>query len=178
MKNLKSELPPLRPLSVIALLFLLEATPHREIKSGESMDTSCEKASIVETNGFPFDGAMGNVLDDNTFGENVVNKLAIDRQSGEDDGYTTQYTSDAGLTTFMPTYMREWPHTRTCDNDMQGEQFSPTFSKLFKRLVQKFGSIVLKLLRDPLDGVLSASEDRGKQCIAAEIMAGLLHSDA
>lgn len=176
LNNLKSELPPLRPLSVIALLFLLEATPRWDMKLGGSVTFSPEEAGTSEIN--CFDNSMANVLDDQKFGENVVNKLAIDRQSGEEDGYSTQQMSDAGLTSFMPTYMREWPHTWTWDADMQGDQFSPTFAKLFKRLVQNFGSVVLKILHGPLQEVSSATEDRGKQCIAAEIMAGLLHSDA
>eukprot|EP00250_Pteridium_aquilinum_P022210 c25325_g1_i2 orf=249-5699(+) len=175
LNNLKSELPPLRPLSVIALLFLLEATPHWDIKLGGSATISPEEVCNSESNGF--DNSMANVLDDQKFGENVVSKLAIDRQSGEDEGFSQQI-SDAGLTSFMPTYMREWPHTRTWDADMQGDQFSPTFAKLFKRLVQKFGSVVLKILHGPLEEVTKATDDRGKQCIAAEIMAGILHSDA
>lgn len=178
LNNLKSELPPLRPLSVIALLFLLEATPRGDVKDGGSLRYSPKEICSSESNDFSFENSMANVLDDQKFGENVVNKLAIDRQSGEEDGYSTQHMSDAGLTAFMPTYMREWPHTQTWNADMQGEQFSPTFAKLFKRLVQKFGSVVLKVLHEPLEEVPSASEDRGKQCIAAEIMAGILHSDA
>ncbi|MCO5560813.1 hypothetical protein L7F22_014433 [Adiantum nelumboides] len=178
LKNLKSELPPLRPLSVIALLFLLEATPRCDVKSEGSLTFAPEEACNVESNGFHY--SMANVLDDQKFGENVVNKLAIDRHSGDEDGYSSQNMSDAGITAFMPTYMREWPHTKTWDADMQGDQFSPTFAKLFKRLVQKFGLVVLKVLHGPLEAVAvsTATDDKGKQCIAAEIMAGLLHSDA
>ncbi|KAH7373268.1 hypothetical protein KP509_17G047600 [Ceratopteris richardii] len=175
LKNLKSELPPLRPLSVIALLFLLEATPHWDIQVGEALRFSAEQASGLDSKSLL--NSMANLLDDQKFGEHVVNKLAIDRQSGEEDEYSLQRRSDGGITSFMPTYMREWPHTRTWDNDMQGQQFSPTFAKLFKRLVQKFGSIVLNVLHGPLDAVTGATDDKGKQCIAAEIMAGLLHSD-
>ncbi|KAI5078578.1 hypothetical protein GOP47_0006249 [Adiantum capillus-veneris] len=176
LRNLKSELPPLRPLSVIALLFLLEATPRCDIKSEGPLAFSTEEACNAGSN--DFHNSMANVLDDQKFGENVVNKLAIDRHTGDEDGYSSQKISDAGITAFMPTYMREWPHTKTWDADMQGDQFSPTFAKLFKRLVQKFGSVVLKVLHEPLEAVSTATDDKGKQCIAAEIMAGLLHSDA
>lgn len=177
LSNLKSEFPPLRPLSVIALLFILETNRRKEVNSRGSMSFSIQGMCHSKGQNLLSENSMETVLHDKKFCENVINKLAVDRQSVEDEGFSTQQMSDAGLTSFMPTYMREWPHTRTWEHDMEGEQFSPAFAKLFKRLVQEFGSTVLNILNGPLEEAVS-TEDRGKQCIAAEIMAGLLHSDA
>ncbi|BBN03450.1 proteasome activator subunit 4 [Marchantia polymorpha subsp. ruderalis] len=175
MANLQSELPALRPLSVIALLFLLQATSSKAFYG--------EKPSWLKNgNGTEYavslKSAIISILQRQGFGQKVITNLAADHHYFEgQNSYNPQQMSDVGLTALMPTFMRDWPRTLTWDSKLEGEAFLPTFARLFQYLLQECGSPVLDALRVPLEDACNDVEERGKQCIAAEIMAGLLHSD-
>ncbi|CAM6088632.1 unnamed protein product [Calypogeia fissa] len=180
LSNLKSELPALRPLSIIALLCLLRASLNKvpvSTKSPESLKAKGEEAALsLESTLIP-------VLKEPGFAGTTVQNLALDHhypegqgRSGRYHGARTARISDLGLTALMPPFTRDWPRTRTWDAGSVGEAFAPPNAKLFKRLVQECGPVVLEVLRAPLEEAVSSAE-RGKQCVAAEIMAGLLHSD-
>lgn len=111
------------------------------------------------------------------FGVNVVNHLALDHNYAEDHStYQSSSMKDMGLTVLMPYLKREWPYTKTWGSNCSGEQFHWYYAKLFKSLVRESGMPVLQQLRAPLEDAAAAFEDRGKQCIAAEIIAGLIRS--
>jgi proteasome activator subunit 4 len=111
------------------------------------------------------------------FGKRIVKHLALDHNYAEGQTYQSSNLNDVGLTSLMPSTKREWPYTRTWDSNSGGEQFNYAYAKLFKSLVRECGSLVLQELRTPLEEAANAVEDRSQQCIAAEIISGLLRSD-
>ncbi|KAG0602531.1 hypothetical protein M758_10G020700 [Ceratodon purpureus] len=173
--NLTSDLPALRPLSVMALMFLLPPVPRKAVKNGMTKG-SARPQSMAD--GTSMENIISSVFLAQDFGNNVVKQLSHDHNYAE--GHSAyQYSSmnDMGLTALMPSVKRDWPYTRTWDSNSSGEQFSLYYAKLFKSLVRESGSSVLQQLRPPLEEAARAVEERGKQCIAAEIIAGLIRSD-
>ncbi|KAL2644724.1 hypothetical protein R1flu_012311 [Riccia fluitans] len=177
MANLQSELPALRPLSVIALLFLLQATSPKASFEGEP--AWIKKGGNGEAYATSLKNAILSILQRQGFGQKIITNLAADHHYFDgQNSYSPQQMSDVGLTALMPTFMRDWPRTLTWDVNLEGEAFSSTFARLFQYLLQECGSTVLEALRGPLEEACNEVDERGKQCIASEIMAGLLHSDA
>ncbi|KAL3697925.1 hypothetical protein R1sor_012001 [Riccia sorocarpa] len=176
MVNLQSELPALRPLSVIALLFLLQATSPKASFVGEPPWLKKGNGKAYATS---LKSAILSIFQRQGFGQKIISNLAADHHYFEGlNSYSPQQMSDVGLTALMPRFMRDWPRTLTWDASLEGEAFSSTFARLFQYLLQECGSMVLEALRDPLEEACNEVDERGKQCIAAEIMAGLLHSDS
>jgi hypothetical protein len=172
--NLTSDLPALRPLSVMALMFLLPPAPRKIVRNGLTKGSARPQSMI---DGTSMENIISSVFLAQDFGENVVKHLSHDHNYAE--GHSTyQYSSmnDIGLTALMPSVKRDWPYTRTWDSNSSGEQFSLYYAKLFKSLVRESGASVIQQLRAPLEEAARAVEERGKQCIAAEIIAGLIRS--
>lgn len=172
--NLTSDLPALRPLSVMALMFLLPPAPRKIVRNGMTK-VSARPQSMID--GVSMETIISSVFLAQDFGDNVVKQLSHDHNYAE--GHSAyQYSSmnDLGLTALMPSVKRDWPYTRTWDSNSSGEQFSLYYAKLFKSLVRESGTSVLQQLRAPLEEAARAVEERGKQCIAAEIIAGLIRS--
>lgn len=170
LKNLTSDLPALRPLSVKALLFLLSPGPHKPARNGMTKDGMAKDGMT---------SVISSAFTAHDFGVNVVNHLAFDHNYAEDHStYQSSSMKDMGLTVLMPHLKREWPYTKTWGSNCSGEQFHWYYAKLFKSLVRESGMPILQQLRAPLEDAAGAFEDRGKQCIAAEIIAGLIRSDA
>eukprot|EP01018_Ginkgo_biloba_P032111 Gb_01100 [translate_table: standard] len=162
--NLRSEFLALPPLSVLALMLLLKSS-------------SVEK-STMSSNSLAKENDMIAVLQQCGFGDGIVEKLAIHNQYLEEENwYIPQNMHEMGLS-FIPGNMREFPYTRTWESIGVGNLFSPVYAKLFERLIQEFGCTILESLRGPLEEALCEHEDERRQCIAIEIIAGLLHSDA
>lgn len=174
MSNLKSELPPLRPLSVAALLLLLQPAPFKvppvqHLAKKNQAAALCSQKGILAT------------FQDEKFADKMVSNLGFDHTFSEGTGRSVRSLMrsmpELGLTALLPSFLREWPRTRTWDAVMNGEAFSSSNAKLFKRLVQEGGDVVLSSLRRPLEEAVEAVDERGKQCVAAELVSGLLHAD-
>lgn len=145
-------------------------------KSPASLKAKGEEAALsLETTLIP-------LLEGNGFVGTAIQNLAFDHHYPDGQGRMGRFhggrarISDLGLTALMPPFTRDWPRTRSWDAGSIGEAFAPNNAKLFKRLVQECGAVVLERLRGPLEEAVKSAE-RGQQCVAAEIMAGLLHSD-
>lgn len=163
LSNLTSELPALRPLSIRAVLLLLGAEFDKLQNYGhpELNGSSCLIQKLFKGN----------------FGGKIVENLAVDHHYSEDESYSVPGNiSDIGLISLVPKYMREWPVTRTWDSKTSGVAFSPTSAKLFEELTRRNAEIVLDILKQPLVDAAAAVSERGKQCTAAEIIAGILRS--
>ncbi|KAL3680307.1 hypothetical protein R1sor_023263 [Riccia sorocarpa] len=181
LSNLSSELPALRPLSIIALLCLLQASPPES----HVLKLSDESKAKNEPGNLSLKDVLLPVIQKEGFGRTIIQNLAFDRHYAEGSGRggrwngsrITGQISDLGLTALMPAFTRDWPRTRTWDSGMIGEAFSVNSAKFFKRLVRECGEPLLTALRGPLEEVSNSLEERGKQCLAAEIIAGLLQSD-
>ena len=69
-----------------------------------------------------------------------------------------------------------WPRSRNWIDLLKGETFVRGFAKLFRCLVKECGETVQQSLQSPLEE-LDVKEEKGKQCLASEVLAGVLHSD-
>eukprot|EP01018_Ginkgo_biloba_P002744 Gb_11034 [translate_table: standard] len=119
------------------------------------------------------------VLQQCGFGDCIVGKHATHRQYlEEEDCYIPRGKSEYSLTSFIPRNMRTFPYTRSWESNVLGDQFSPLFAKMVECLVKEFGCVVLDSLHGPLEEALCELQDKSRQCIAIEIISGLLHSDA
>lgn len=181
LSNLKSELPPLRPLSVIALLLLLHGSPHKL-----KQDTANGKQRITQDDIHYFEASLASVLREEDFGTVVLHNLSLDHHYADGQNRSMQGSagrtiiqnaSNGNLTTWMPVCSHDWPRTRTWDSTMKGDAFTAKFAKLFKSLVQECGSVALAAFRHTLEVAGSALEERGKQCAVSEVIAGFLQSD-
>lgn len=173
LSNLTSDLPALRPLSVAALLLLLQPGPHK-VSPAQRLPNS---GAIVHTAG----QSVTTIVQDENYAGKIVSNLGFDHTFAEGGGRSSRSMMrsipEMGLTALLPSFVQEWPRTRTWDAVMKGEAFSSNHAKMFKRLVQGGGEAVLNAVRGPLEEAVQATEERGKQCVAAELVAGLLHSD-
>jgi hypothetical protein len=158
----------------MALMFLLPRSPHKTTKKGVAKGSALVQNVIDENS---MESTITSAFQVSEFGENIVKHLALDHNYAEGhSAYQSSSMNDMGLTALMPSVKREWPYTRTWDANSCGEQFHWFYAKLFKSLVRESGSTVLQQLRAPLEEAAGAVEERGKQCIAAEIVAGLVRS--
>lgn len=173
--NLISDLPALRPLSVMALMFLLPPATRKTLRNGMIKGVAKSQSTIDENS---MESIITSAFLSPDFGANVVKHLALDHNYAEGhSAYQSSSMNDMGLTALMPSVKRQWPYTRTWDSNSSGEQFRWYYAKLFKSLVRESGNVVLLQLRAPLEEAAQAVEERGKQCITAEIVAGLIRSD-
>jgi proteasome activator subunit 4 len=183
LNNLTSDLPALRLLSVLALLFLVPSSALKPLCSGISkvsgMHLTIQTQNNKKNNNecYSMESTISSAFKNPGFGKRIVKHLALDHNYAEGQTYQSSNLNDVGLTSLMPSTKREWPYTRTWDSNSGGEQFNYAYAKLFKSLVRECGSLVLQELRTPLEEAANAVEDRSQQCIAAEIISGLLRSD-
>lgn len=156
-----------------ALLLLLQPGPHKVSRAQGLPKIRAAFQSAEQS-------VITTVQEENYAGK-IVNNLGFDHAFAEGAGRSSRSMMrsmpEIGLTALLPSFVREWPRTRTWDAVMNGEAFSSNHAKLFKRLIQEGGETVLNALRGPLEEVVNSVEERGKQCVAAELVAGLLHSD-
>nr|PNR33085.1 hypothetical protein PHYPA_025028 [Physcomitrium patens] len=173
LNNLKSELPPLRPLSVAALLLLLQPGPYK-VPAAQGPPKHRAALQLAKQ-------SVATIFQEEKYAETVVNNLGFDHifagESGRSSRSMLLSMPELGLTALLPSFVREWPRTRTWNAGMSGEAFSSNHAKFFKRLVQEGGETVLIAVRGPLEVAVQSIEERGKQCVAAELVAGVLHSD-
>lgn len=179
LRNLKSQLPQSRILAISALNTLLQGTPHK-ISSQEQQQSEYPK----ENNNPSTEGILNEILMEDGFFSETLNSLShvhiiADETSvtrGNQGESSFQSLADKAITFFYFDFLASWPRTPSWISFYGGDTFYSNFARIFKRLIQECGSPVLKALQNTLDEFSSAKE-RSKQCVAAEVMAGILHSD-
>ena len=156
-----------------ALLLLLQPGPY---KVSPAQDLPKYKSALHSA-----EQSVTTTVQEENYAEKIVSNLGFDHTFAEGAGRSSRSMirsmPEIGLTALLPSFVREWPRTRTWDAVMTGEAFSSNHAKLFKRLVQEGGETVLNAFCGPLEEAVMSVEERGKQCVAAELVAGLLHSD-
>jgi proteasome activator subunit 4 len=166
LKNLKSQLPQSRMLSITALNSLLQGAQNAAIN-----------ASTRET--------LTQLLHQDGFLTDIYNKLALLHDNAESEDFPTkvmffnQSMTDDEITFFFFDFSASWPRTPDwiCLDSFPGfVSFNSRFARFFKRLVQECGTPALGVIQCAIEQ-LSASDDRSKRAIASEALAGLLHSN-
>ncbi|XP_042519744.1 proteasome activator subunit 4 isoform X2 [Macadamia integrifolia] len=177
LKNLKSQLPQTRILAISALNTLLKESPYRV--AAEELDHSSngnDKSSLEE--------ALSQIFQEEGFFNDTLNSLshvhiisdADSASSRGNHGTSFQSLADKSITRFYFEFTALWPRTPSWISLFGSDTFYSNFARIFKRLIQECGMPVLLALKTSLEE-FSNSKERSKQCVAAEALAGVLHSD-
>lgn len=178
LKNLKSQLPQTRILAISALNTLLKDSPYKlsaiEQSSGNMQLSS--KSSL--------EGALSDIFQEEGFFTETLDNLSnvhvfTDTDSSSSRSHNNssiQSLADKSITRFYFDFSSSWPRTPSWISLLGSDTFYPNFARIFKRLSQECGGLVFLELKSVLDVFVNAKE-RSKQCVAAEVLAGLLHSD-
>lgn len=179
LQSLKSQLPQTRILAISALNTLLKESPYklsedRPICSTNRQDKS--KSSLEE--------ALSNIFKEKGFFSETLNSLShvhiIDTDGASSKGNhgtsSFQSVADKSITRFYFEFSSSWPRTPNWISLFGNDTFYSSFARIFKRLIQECGVPVILALKDALEDYINAKE-RTKQCVAAEAVAGVLHSD-
>jgi proteasome activator subunit 4 len=180
LKNLKSQLPHSRMLAISALNTLLQGSPHKACPQGsqQSLDHS-EYCNISSTGEI-----LNQIIQEEGFMNETLNSLSHVHIISDNDGSSKasygassfQSGSDKAITNFYFDFSASWPRTPSWISLVGGHTFYSSFARIFKRLIQQCGMPVMSSLQTALEDFLS-SKERSRQCVAAEAMAGMLHSD-
>ncbi|KMT12661.1 hypothetical protein BVRB_4g091190 [Beta vulgaris subsp. vulgaris] len=178
LKNLKSQLPQTRILAISALNTLLKESPHKMLAVSSSENVEKISQSSVE-------GALVEIFQEEGFFNETFNSLShvhiiSDGESTSSRGNygssSFQSVADKSITFFYFDFTASWPRTPSWISLLGSDTFYSNFARIFKRLIQECGISVLEALRSALDEYAS-SQERSKQCVAAEAFAGILHCD-
>uniref|UniRef100_A0A7N0VL51 Proteasome activator subunit 4 n=1 Tax=Kalanchoe fedtschenkoi TaxID=63787 RepID=A0A7N0VL51_KALFE len=178
--NLKSQLPQTRILAISALNTLLKESPYKlsaEVQRVASVDMEDTTKSSLE-------GALSQIFQQEGFFDKTFNSLShvhvtsdAEGASVRSDGNSSiQSVADKSITRFYFDFLASWPRTPSWISLLGSDTFYSSFARIFKRLIQECGIPVLSVLKKPLEEFMNAGE-RSKQCVAAEALAGVLHSD-
>lgn len=177
LKNLKSQLPQTRILAISALNTLLKESPHKMQGKDQPPVSSQENANSS------LDLALSQIFQEEGFFRETFESLShihitdTDSSSRGNHGSSSfQSMADKSITRFYFEFSASWPRTPSWISLLGSDIFYPSFARIFKRLAQECGVPVLLALKSPLEEFCNAKE-RPKQCVAAETLAGLLHSD-
>ncbi|XP_020109753.1 proteasome activator subunit 4-like isoform X2 [Ananas comosus] len=181
LRDLKSKLPHSRILAISALNALLEGT-------------RCQDSSQDEQFYFYHNKQLGNssigrilnqIIQEEGLLSEALNSLSLlhiddDSETSASKGYIEssffQSVTDEELTSFYFDFLAQWPRT-PCWIPFPGvDKFHPNFARIFQRLAQECGTPILHALMNIIEQFSSAKE-RSKQSVAAEVLAGILHSD-
>eukprot|EP01018_Ginkgo_biloba_P025846 Gb_04235 [translate_table: standard] len=176
--NLKSQIPPVRVLAAASLVLLLQASPYKNSSSESSLHSGDLNINV----GSSLESALNEIIQEEGFIDAMLNSLSHDHifpdaHSASSRGGHAISISDKSMTGWFQAFYASWPRTRNWNSMFKGDAFLPSFAKLFKRLAQECGLTVLQALRSPLEELLIATEEQDKQCVASEVLAGVLHSD-
>lgn len=178
LKNLRSQLPQTRILAISALNTLLKESPHRM-----SAKSSSEK--VEEINQSSVEGALAEIFQEEGFFNETFNSLShvhiisdgeFTSSRGNYGNSSFQSVADKSITFFYFDFTASWPRTPSWISLLGSDTFYSNFARIFKRLIQECGISVSQALKSALDEFAS-SQERSKQCVAAEAFAGILHSD-
>ncbi|XP_024015525.1 proteasome activator subunit 4 isoform X2 [Eutrema salsugineum] len=176
LKNLKSQLPQTRILAISALNTLLKESPHKMQGKDQPSVSSQENANSS------LDLALSQIFREEGFFRETFESLShihitdTDSSSRGNHGSSFQSMADKSITRFYFEFSASWPRTPSWISLLGSDIFYPSFARIFKRLAQECGVPVLLALKSPLEEFCNAKE-RPKQCVAAEALAGVLHSD-
>ncbi|MED6148307.1 hypothetical protein PIB30_051930 [Stylosanthes scabra] len=178
LKNLKSQLPQTRILAISALNTLLKESPYK-LLPGEKSDVLEElgnaKSSLEEvlTQTFQEEGFFNETLNSLSHVHIISDSESASRGHGDS---SFQSLADKSITRFFFEFSASWPRTPSWISFFGSDTFYSSFARIFKRLVQECGMPVVEALKSAVDEFAIAKE-RSKQCVAAEALAGVLHSD-
>jgi proteasome activator subunit 4 len=180
LKNLKSQLPHSRMLAISALNTLLQGSPHKAYPqdSQQSLDHP-EYCNISSTGEI-----LNQIIQEEGFMNETLNSLSHVHIISDNDGSSKasygassfQRGSDKAITDFYFDFSASWPRTPSWISLVGCHMFYSSFARIFKRLIQQCGMPVMSSLQTALEDFLS-SKERSRQCVAAEAVAGMLHSD-
>ncbi|XP_047151805.1 proteasome activator subunit 4 [Vigna umbellata] len=180
LKNLKSQLPQTRILAISALNTLLKESPYKsslDAKSAEFEDLQDHVKSSLEgtlTQTFQEEGFFNETLTSLSHVHIITDTETASRGSQGDSSF--QSLADKSITRFYFEFSASWPRTPSWISFLGSDTFYSSFARIFKRLVQECGMPVVLALKGAVDEFTTAKE-RSKQCVAAEALAGVLHSD-
>ncbi|OEL14405.1 Proteasome activator subunit 4 [Dichanthelium oligosanthes] len=180
LRNLKSQLPHSRMLAISALNTLLQGSPHKASPqdSQQSLDHP-EDYNTLSTGEI-----LNEIIQEEGFMNETLNSLSHVHIISDNDGSSKasygassfQSGSDKAITYFYFDFSASWPRTPSWISLVGGHTFYSSFARIFKRLIQQCGMPAMSSLQTALEDFLS-SKERSRQCVAAEAMAGMLHSD-
>ncbi|KAJ6818123.1 proteasome activator subunit 4 [Iris pallida] len=179
LRNLKSQLPQSRMLAISALNTLLQGASHKNLGQDQQFlsDHLKENSSVK--------GNLSQIINEDGFFNETMNSLSHVHIIADSDSSSSkmnhgnssfQSLADKAITFFYFDFSASWPRTPSWISLLGSDTFYSNFARIFKRLVQECGTPVLNVLQNALEDFSNAKE-RSKQCVAAEAMAGLLHSD-
>ncbi|XP_057472456.1 proteasome activator subunit 4-like isoform X2 [Actinidia eriantha] len=180
LKNLKSQLPQTRILAISALNTLLKESPYK-MSAEEQPDASGDFQGYKSS----LEGALSKIFQEEGFFCETLNSLShvhivADNEStasrGNHVNSSFQSLADKSITRFYFDFSSSWPRTPNWISLLGSDTFYSNFARIFKRLCQECGMPVLSALKSALEEFVNAKE-RSKQCVAAEALAGVLHSD-
>ncbi|KAK0602445.1 hypothetical protein LWI29_033449 [Acer saccharum] len=180
LKNLKSQLPQTRILAISALNTLLKESPYK--MSVE--DQPVLSGNLQENAKSSLEGALSEIFKEEGFFNETLNSLShvhiitdSESSSSRNHGNSSfQSLADKSITRFYFDFSSSWPRTPSWITLLGSDTFYSNFARIFKRLVQECGMSVMLALKSTLEEFANAKE-RSKQCVAAEALAGVLHSD-
>lgn len=179
LKNLKSQLPQTRILAISALNTLLKESPYK-LSANNNANTHDDGYQEPKSS---LEGALTSIFQEEGFFRETLNSLShvhiisdIDTASRGHGNSSLQTFADKSITRFYFEFSASWPRTPSWISLFGSDTFYSNFARIFKRLIQECGMPVLLVLRNALEEFVDAKE-RSKQCVAAEALAGVLHSD-
>ncbi|KAH9804504.1 proteasome activator subunit 4 [Citrus sinensis] len=181
LKNLKSQLPQTRILAISALNTLLKESPYK---------TSLEDRPLLSENSqgnskSSLEGALSEIFQEDGFFDETFNSLShvhiiADTEStssrGSHGNSSFQSLADKSITRFYFDFSASWPRTPSWISLLGSDTFYSNFARIFKRLIQECGMPMIVAIKSTVEEFANAKE-RSKQCVAAEALAGVLHSD-
>ncbi|CAJ1960253.1 unnamed protein product [Sphenostylis stenocarpa] len=177
LKNLKSQLPQTRILAISALNILLKESPYKLSHGEKFEDLQDHVKSSLEgtlTQTFQEEGFFNETLTSLSHVHIITDTETASRGSQGDSSF--QSLADKSITRFYFEFSASWPRTPSWISFLGSDTFYSSFARIFKRLVQECGMPVVLALKGAVDEFTTAKE-RSKQCVAAEALAGVLHSD-
>ncbi|KAL9224895.1 hypothetical protein vseg_000877 [Gypsophila vaccaria] len=178
LKSLRSQLPQTRILAISALNTLLKESPYKV-----SAESSSETGAVAAKSSI--EGALVEIFQEEGFFNETFNSLSNvhiinDTESSSARGNygnsSIQSIADKSITFFYFDFTASWPRTPSWISLLGSDTFYSNFARIFKRLIQECGIPVAQALKSAIDE-FAKSQERSKQCVAAEALAGLLHSD-
>lgn len=181
LKNLKSQLPQTRILAISALNTLLKESPYKmsagyqHVLSRNTQENTKSSLEGALTQIFQEEGFFGETFNSLSH-VHIISDTENASSRGNHGNSSFQSLADKSITHFYFDFSASWPRTPCWLSLLGHDIFYSNFARIFKRLLQECGTPVLSALRSTLEEFANAKE-RSKQCVAAEALAGVLHSD-
>lgn len=175
---MKSHLPQTRILAISALNTLLKESPYKV-----SVEEHVSPVEMQLDSKPSLERALTQIFQEEGFFNETFNSLshvhitdADGASGGNHRNSSFQSQADKSITRFYFDFSASWPRTPSWISLIGSDTFYSNFARIFKRLIQECGMAVLSSLKSTLEEFANSSE-RSKQCVAAEALAGILHSD-